>query len=175
MATTAIPKNKISGGSFLLEERQPPRSLPGGFTEQHQLIGQTTEEFAVNEILPNVEKIEHKEFQVTRDLLRKAGDLGLSGAEIPEAYGGLEMDKVTALSSRPHRQVRRLCDYLGGHSGIGTLPSSISAQKSKRGNICRGSGGRDCWAYALSESTSGSDAMNCAPAPNFRKMASTTS
>ena len=58
MATTAISKNKISGGSFLLEERQPAEVFtPEDFTEQHQLIGQTTEEFAVNEILPNVEKI----------------------------------------------------------------------------------------------------------------------
>ena len=95
--TTAIPKNRISGGSFLLESRTPEEVFtPEDFSEQHQLIGQTTEEFAVNEILPNVEKIEHKEFQVTRDLLKKAGDLGLSGVEIPEAYGGLEMDKVTA-------------------------------------------------------------------------------
>jgi len=97
MATTAIPKSKIAGGSFLLEERQTSKVFtPEDFSEQHLLIGQTTEEFAVNEILPNVERIEHKEFQVTRDLLKKAGDLGLSSVEIPEAYGGLEMDKVTA-------------------------------------------------------------------------------
>src|SRR4029077_8233520 len=97
MATTAIPKNKISGGSFLLEERQPSEVFtPEDFNEQHQLIGQTTEEFAVNQILPNVEKSENREFEVPGDVLKKAGDVGLSGAEIPEAYGGLEMDKVTA-------------------------------------------------------------------------------
>src|ERR1700685_4775044 len=103
MATTAIPSTKISGGSFLLEERQPEEVFtPEDFSEQHRLIGQTAEEFAVNEILPNVEKIEHKDFSVSRGLLKKAGELGLSGVEIPEAYGGLEMDKVTAAVIADH-------------------------------------------------------------------------
>ncbi len=58
---------KISGGSFLLEERQPDEVFtPEDFTEQHQLIGQTAEEFAVNEILPNAEKMEHKDFSDLR-------------------------------------------------------------------------------------------------------------
>ena len=78
MATTTISKTKILGGSFLLEERQTADVFtPEDFTEQHQMIGQTTEEFAVNEILPNAEKIEHKDFSITRDLLKKAGDLAL--------------------------------------------------------------------------------------------------
>ena len=63
MATTAVPKSKISGGSFLLEERATADVFtPEDFSEQHQMIAQTTEEFAVNEILPNVEKMEHKDF-----------------------------------------------------------------------------------------------------------------
>src|SRR5208282_6441342 len=96
--TTAAPtRAKIAGGSFLLESRSCREVFtPEDFTDQHKLIGQTTEEFAVNEILPQVEKMEHKDFSVSRALLKKAGDLGLSGVEIPEAYGGLEMDKVTA-------------------------------------------------------------------------------
>src|SRR5882762_9042652 len=164
MATTAIPKNKISGGSFLLEERQPSEVFtPEDFTEQHQLIGQTTEEFAVNEILPNVEKIEHKEFQVTRDLLKKAGDLGLSGAEIPEAYGGLEMDKVTAAVIADHiAKYAGFATTWGGHSGIGTLPIVyFGTEEQKRKYLPRLGAGEIVGAYALSESTSGSDAMNC--------------
>src|SRR3989454_10792479 len=96
MATTAVPNTKISGGSFLLEERSPDEVFtPEDFSEQHQLIAQTAEEFAINEIVPNIEKMEHKDFSITRDLLKKAGELGLSSAEIPEAYGGAEVDKVT--------------------------------------------------------------------------------
>src|SRR6266850_6637280 len=164
MATTAIPKNKISGGSFLLEERQPSEVFtPEDFNEQHQLIGQTTEEFAVNEILPNVEKIEHKEFQVTRDLLKKAGDLGLSGAEIPEAYGGLEMDKVTAAIIADHiAKYAGFATTWGGHSGIGTLPIVyFGTEEQKKTYLPKLAAGEIVGAYALSESTSGSDAMNC--------------
>jgi butyryl-CoA dehydrogenase len=164
MATTAIPKSKISGGSFLLEERQTSEVFtPEDFTEQHHLIGQTTEEFAVNEILPNVEKIEHKEFQVTRDLLKKAGDLGLSGAEIPEAYGGLEMDKVTAAVIADHiAKYAGFATTWGGHSGIGTLPIVyFGTEEQKKKYLPKLAAGEIVGAYALSESTSGSDAMNC--------------
>src|ERR1043165_10202100 len=103
MATVSAAKPKISGGSFLLESRQPDEGFtPEDFSEQHQLIGQTAEEFALNEIVPNIEKIEHKDFSVTRDLLKKAGELGLSSVEIPEAYGGLEMDKGRAARTADH-------------------------------------------------------------------------
>jgi alkylation response protein AidB-like acyl-CoA dehydrogenase len=164
MATTAVPKTKISGGSFLLEERQPADIFtPEDFTEQHRMIGQTTEEFAVNEILPQVEKIEHKEFQVTRDLLKKAGDLGLSGVEIPEEYGGLEMDKVTAAVIADHiAKYAGFATTWGGHSGIGTLPLvyfGTDAQKKKY--LPKLASGEIVGAYALSETSSGSDAMNC--------------
>jgi len=124
MATTAIPQTKVSGGSFLLEERKPDEVFtPEDFTEQHILIGQTAEEFAVNEIVPNIEKMEHKDFSITRDLLKKAGELGLSSAEIPEAYGGLEMDKVTAAVIADHiAKYAGFATTWGGHTGIGTLP-----------------------------------------------------
>jgi butyryl-CoA dehydrogenase len=159
-----MPKSRISGGSFLLEERQTSEVFtPEDFTEQHQLIGQTTEEFAVNEILPNVERIEHKEFQVTRDLLKKAGDLGLSGVEIPEAYGGLEMDKVTAAVIADHiAKYAGFATTWGGHSGIGTLPIVyFGTEEQKRKYLPKLASGETVGAYALSESTSGSDAMNC--------------
>jgi len=164
MATTAVPKSKISGGGFLLEERSPSEVFtPEDFTEQHQLIGQTTEEFAVNEILPNVERIEHKEFQVTRDLLKKAGELGLSSVEIPEAYGGLEMDKVTAAVIADHiAKYAGFATSWGGHTGIGTLPIVyFGTEEQKKRYLPRLATGEMVGAYALSESTSGSDAMNC--------------
>jgi alkylation response protein AidB-like acyl-CoA dehydrogenase len=164
MATTAMPKSRISGGSFLLEERQTSEVFtPEDFTEQHQLIGQTTEDFAVNEILPNLERIEHKEFQVTRDLLKKAGDLGLSGVEIPEAYGGLEMDKVTAAVIADHiAKYAGFATTWGGHSGIGTLPIVYFGTEDQRNRyLPKLAAGEMVGAYALSESTSGSDAMNC--------------
>jgi len=162
--TTVVPKGKVAGGSFLLETRQPEEVFtPEDFSEQHQLIGQTTEEFAVNEILPNVEKIEHKDFSVTRDLLKKAGELGLSSVEIPEAYGGLEMDKVTAAVIADHiAKYAGFATTWGGHTGIGTLPLVyFGTEEQKKKYLPRLASGEIVGAYALSESTSGSDAMNC--------------
>src|SRR5438045_132761 len=164
MATTAVPKSKISGGSFLLETRQPEEIFtPEDFSEQHLLIGQTAEEFAMNEIVPNIEKIEHKEFSVTRDLLKKAGELGLSSVEIPEAYGGLEMDKVTAAVIADHiAKYAGFATTWGGHTGIGTLPIVyFGTEEQKKKYLPRLASGEIVGAYALSESTSGSDAMNC--------------
>src|SRR5437763_10565291 len=97
MATTAIPNTRISGASFLLEERQPSEVFtPEDFNEQHQLIAQTAEDFANNEILPNADKLEHKDWALARELLKKASDLGLTSVDIPEQYGGAEMDKVSS-------------------------------------------------------------------------------
>ena len=164
MATTAVPKNKIAGGSFLLEERRVEEVFtPEDFSEQHQLIGQTAEEFAVNEIVPNIEKIEHKDFSVTRDLLRKAGELGLSSVEIPEAYGGLEMDKVTAAVIADHiAKYAGFATTWGGHTGIGTLPIVyFGTEEQKQKYLPRLAAGEIVGAYALSEASSGSDALNC--------------
>src|SRR6266481_4108717 len=164
MATAAVPKSKISGGSFLLEERTPDEVFtPEEFTEQHQLIGQTAEEFALNEIVPNIEKMEHKDFSVTRELLKKAGELGLSSAEIPEAYGGLEMDKVTAAVIADHiAKYAGFATTWGGHTGIGTLPIVyFGTEEQKKRYLPRLAAGEIVGAYALSEASSGSDALNC--------------
>ncbi len=162
--TTAVPRTKVSGGSFLLETRRPEEVFtPEDFTEQHQMIGQTAEEFAVNEILPNAEKIEHKDYSISRDLLKKAGELGLSSVEIPEAYGGLEMDKVTAAVIADHiAKYAGFATTWGGHTGIGTLPIVyFGTEEQKKKYLPRLAAGEIVGAYALSEASSGSDALNC--------------
>src|ERR1700688_1670321 len=162
--TTAIPKNRISGGSFLLESRRTDEVFtPEDFTEQQRLIGQTAQEFTVNEILPNVEKMEHKDFSVSGDLLKKAGDLGLSGVEVPEAYGGLELDKVTAAVIADHiAQYAGFATTWGAHSGIGMLPLVyFGTEEQKKKYLPRLAAGEIVGAYALSEASSGSDALNC--------------
>ncbi len=162
MSTATLAR--IPGGSFLLETRTPNNVFtPEDFTEQHQLIGQTAEEFAQNEILPNVEKMEHKDFAVSRALLKKAGELGLSAVEIPEAYGGLEMDKVTAAVIADHiAKYAGFATTWGGHTGIGTLPIVyFGTEEQKTKYLPRLAAGELVGAYALSEATSGSDALNC--------------
>ena len=155
---------KVAGGSFLLETRQPQEVFtPEDFSEQHRLIAKTAEEFAQNDIIPNIEKMEHKDFAVVRDLLRKAGELGLSGVEIPEAYGGLEMDKVTAAVIADHiAKYAGFATTWGGHTGIGTLPIVyFGTEEQKKKYLPRLASGEMVGAYALSEATSGSDALNC--------------
>jgi butyryl-CoA dehydrogenase len=164
MATTAIPKTRILGGSFLLEERPTADVFTReDFSEQQQMIGQTTEEFAINEILPQADKMEQKDFSISRALLKKAGDLGLAGVEIPEAYGGLEMDKVTAAIIADH--IAKYAGFgttWGAHSGIGLLPIVyFGTEEQKQKYLPRLASGDTVGAYCLSEATSGSDALNC--------------
>src|SRR6195256_1336232 len=127
------------------------------------MIGQTTEEFATNEILPQAEKMENKDFSISRELLKKAGDLGLSGVEIPEAYGGLEMDKVTAALIADRIAVYAgFATSWGAHSGIGMLPIVyFGTEEQKKKYLPRLASGEMVGAYALSEASSGSDALNC--------------
>jgi alkylation response protein AidB-like acyl-CoA dehydrogenase len=162
MATATVPKTKIAGGSFLIEDRRPEEVFtPEDFTDEHRQIAQTTEEFALKEIVPNIEKIEHKDFSVTRDLIKKASELGLTSVDIPEEYGGMEMDKVTSAI---------IADYIaksgsfsvtwGAHVGIGTLPIVyFGTPEQKKKYLPKLASGEWVGAYALSESSSGSDAQ----------------
>src|SRR4051812_24650938 len=163
-SVTGSVKPKISGGSFLLETCPAQEVFtPEDFNDQHRLIAQTAEEFAQNEIIPNIEKMEHKDFEVVRQLLKTAGELGLSGVEIPEAYGGLEMDKVTAavIADRIAKYAGFATTW-GGHTGIGTLPIVyFGTEEQKKKYLPRLAAGEMVGAYALSEATSGSDALNC--------------
>ncbi len=165
MATlTAMPGSKIRGGSFLIEERTSDEVFtPEDFSEQHQLIAQTAEEFANKEIVPNIEKMEHKDFAVIRELVRKAGELGLSGVDVPEQYGGMEMDKVT--SSIIADRIAKYGGFSttwGAHTCIGTLPIVYFGTEQQKKKYLPGlASGEKVGAYALSESSSGSDALNC--------------
>src|ERR1700746_1978946 len=165
MATvTAMPNVKIAGGSFLIEERKPEEVFtPEDFTEQHLLIARTAEEFAIKEIVPNVEKLEHKDFVLLRELVRKAGELGLSGADVPEQYGGMELDKVTsALIADRLARYGGFSATWGAHTCIGTLPIVYFGTEQQKKKYLPGlASGETVGAYALSESSSGSEARNC--------------
>ena len=127
---------KASGGSFLLEDALPSEIFtPEDFSEEHIHIAKTATEFSLNEVLPAADDIEAKKFEVTKRLLRKAGELGLLAVDVPEAYGGLEMDKVTsALIAESLSKNASFSVSFGAHSGIGTLPLvwyGTEAQKQK--------------------------------------------
>ena len=164
MATaTVIPKTKIQGGSWLLEERSVEDIFtPEDFSEQHKLIAQTAEEFAQKEIIPNIEKMEHKDWGVVRELLRKASEIGIATVDVPEEYGGAEMDKISSAIIADRIAVcGSFSTSFGGHAGIGTLPIVyFGSEQQKKKYLPKLTSGEWIGAYALSESTSGSDALN---------------
>ncbi|HEX9110943.1 MAG TPA: acyl-CoA dehydrogenase family protein, partial [Terriglobales bacterium] len=113
--------------------------------------------------VPNIERMEHKEFAVNRELVKKAGDLGLSGVDIPEQYGGMEMDKVTsAIIADRLAKYGGFSTTWGAHTCIGTLPIVYFGTDEQKKKYLPGlASGDTVGAYALSESSSGSDALNC--------------
>jgi alkylation response protein AidB-like acyl-CoA dehydrogenase len=165
MATvSAVPSaKKIAGGAFLIENATPAECFfPEDFTEEQRQIAQTTANFATNEIVPVSDAIEAKDFAVTRRLIREASELGLTSVDIPEEYGGLEMDKVTsAIIADNIAKQGSFSVAFSAHVGIGTLPIvwyGTAEQKAKY--LPKLASGEFVGAYALSESSSGSDAMN---------------
>ena len=151
------------GGSFLLEDRLPNEVFtPEDLNEEQRQIAETAARFARERILPEVERIEAKEAGLMRQLLREAADLGFTAIDIPEDFGGLGLDKVTsALVADYSAVVASFSTAFGAHAGIGTLPLvwyGTSEQKQKY--LPRLATAEIIGAYALSEATSGSDAMN---------------
>ena len=166
MATMTAPiadTKRTAGGSFLIDEVAPADCFfPEDFTDEHRQIAETTANFAVNEIMPASDQIEAKDFSVTRRLLKEAAELGLTAVDIPEEYGGLEMDKASsAIVAENISKQASFSVAFSAHVGIGTLPLvwyGTDAQKKKY--LPKIASGEVVSAYALSESTSGSDAVN---------------
>ena len=150
------------GGSWLLEDTAPADIFtPEKKSDEHRLMAQTTDEFISNEVLPNLEKLEAKDWELARTLIRRCGELGLLGTTVPEEYGGLDLDKASSLIVAEHiaRSASFATTY-GGHANLCILPIVLfgtDAQKQKY--LPRLVAGELVGAYALSESGSGSDAL----------------
>src|SRR5258705_10402436 len=86
------------GASWLLEATEPSSTFtPEKLSDEHRLMAQTVEEFVESEVLPKIDQLETKDWALARALVRRAGELGLLGISVPEEYGGLYLDKGTAL------------------------------------------------------------------------------
>lgn len=114
----------FKGGSFLTEDLTGEDVItPEDFSDEHKMIAKTTEDFVAGEVLPLVDKLENHEFDNSVDLLRKAGELGLLSADIPEEYGGLALDKISSsLITEKFARAGGFSVTHGAHVGIGTLP-----------------------------------------------------
>jgi alkylation response protein AidB-like acyl-CoA dehydrogenase len=150
------------GSRFLFE----PSSSAQTFTREdiskaQQMIGQVAEEFMRREVLPRTEAIYVKDWPVTRELLLVAGELDLLRIDIPEAYGGLGLDKVS--SAYVGEQIALLPSFgasLGAHTTIGMLPLVYFGNEAQRAKyLPKLATGEWVAAYCLTEPDSGSDAL----------------
>jgi len=153
---------RIAGGSFLIGETDYRRvTTPEDLTEEQKMIGQLTADFVAGEVTPHDEQIEKLDYDLTVKLLRKAGELGLLGADVPEAYGGLGLDRISStLISEKLSRAFSFALSVGAHVGIGTLPIvyfGTEAQKKKYLPLL--ATGEKIAAYCLTEPSSGSDAL----------------
>ncbi|MFC4713934.1 acyl-CoA dehydrogenase family protein [Planococcus dechangensis] len=155
-------KTLIKGGSFLIEDADLSRVFtPEDFTEEHKMIAKTTEDYVNTEVMPLVENLENHEFEHSVKLLKKAGELGLLGADVPEQYDGLGLDKIaSALIAEKMSKAGGFSITHGAHVGIGSLPIVLfgnEAQKKQYLPVL--AAGEKIAAYALTEPSSGSDAL----------------
>jgi alkylation response protein AidB-like acyl-CoA dehydrogenase len=160
MTTTTIP-TAAKGGMWLLEE--PPTSIftPEQLSDEHRLMAQTTDEFIDSEVLPNLARLENKEWEVARQLIRRSGELGLLGVDAPEAYGGLELDKTSSVVVA--ERISRAGSFavtFGGQTNLTILPLVLfGTPEQQQKYLPRLVSGEIVGAYALSETGSGSDAL----------------
>jgi alkylation response protein AidB-like acyl-CoA dehydrogenase len=150
------------GGSWLLEVTASSEVFtPEKLSDEHRMMAQTTDEFVDGELLPALDRLESKDWELNRTLLRRAGDLGLLGIPVPEEYGGLDLDKVSSIVVVERiARAGSFATTFGGQANLCVLPLVLfgtPAQKEKY--LPRLVSGELVGAYALSESGSGSDAL----------------
>jgi len=162
MSAVAEQKQVVLGGSFLIEDRTTQEIFtPEDFTEEHLMIAETTRQFIDNEVAPRVDELEHHDWNLARELVGKAADLGLISANIPEEYGGLGLDQTSgALVGENIGRCASFATTLGAESGIGLLPIIyFGTEAAKQKYLPKIASGELITAYALTEAGSGSDAM----------------
>jgi len=154
--------NFRQGASWLLSRVGEEKIfIPEEISDEQREFGKTVKDFIDNEVIPQWDKIEHQEPGVSAGLLKKAGEIGMLMAEIPEAYGGLGMGKVTStiMSENSTGQGSWTVSYMC-HTGIGTLPILyFGTEEQKQKYLPKLATGEYIGAYALTEAGSGSDAL----------------
>jgi alkylation response protein AidB-like acyl-CoA dehydrogenase len=157
-----IEQQVIKGGGFLKEESAPEETFtPEAFTEEHRMIAETTRQFVDHEVMPRIDELEEHNWQLARELVRKAGNLGLIAANISGEYGGLGLDQVSgALIAENLGRSASFAATLGTQTGIGLLPIvHFGTEAAKQKYLPRIAAGDLITAYALTEAGSGSDAL----------------
>ena len=152
----------IRGGQFLVKETKCEDIFtPEDFSEEQIMMRDSVIEFVDKELWPNKERFEKKDYALTEEVMRKAGELGYLSVAVPEAYGGMEMGFTNTVL---------VCDYISGatgsfstafgaHTGIGTMPITLyGTEEQKQKYVPKLASGEWFGAYCLTEPGAGSDA-----------------
>jgi alkylation response protein AidB-like acyl-CoA dehydrogenase len=154
------PQIAIRGGAWLVEEASSIFTREH-FTDEQRLIGQTAQQFIDGEVLPVLDRLEQKDWALARRLIERCGELGLLATDVPEEYGGLDLDKITSIIVG--EAVGRCASFattFGAQTGLAITPIvCFGTDAQKQRYLARLVAGEMIGAYALSESASGSDAL----------------
>src|SRR6476660_6352368 len=162
MATSGTASALLKGGAWLLESTPASAVLtPEKLTDEHRLIGQTTEQFVEQEAAPALDRLEQHDWSVARALLKRCGELGLLGVDVPEEYGGLALDKVTSLIvSERMSKAASFGATFGAQANLTVLPLMLFGTPAQQQQyLPKLLTGELVGAYCLSETGSGSDAL----------------
>jgi hypothetical protein len=160
--TASAPATLLRGGEWLLNASDPADVFtPERLTDEHRLIAKTVDDFIRKDVLPVVDRLEAKDWTLSRDLIRRCGELGLFGVDVPEAYGGLGLDKVTSMVvSEEMSGGASFGATFGAHANLMVLPLSLFGTDDQKARyLPRLLAGEIVGAYCLSEPGSGSDAL----------------
>lgn len=159
---TATKEAAVRGGAWLIEPTDPSTVMtPEKLTDEHKLIHQTATEFINGEVIPATGRLEQKDWALQRELIKKCGSLGLFGTNIPEEYGGVDLDKIsTLIVSEVISGHASFATTFGAQANLTVLPIYMFGTEAQKQHYLPGLvSGELAGAYGLSESGSGSDAL----------------
>jgi alkylation response protein AidB-like acyl-CoA dehydrogenase len=162
MSTIAPTTPTLKGGEFLIRSADSREIFtPEDFTDEHRAIARTTDEFWNKEVVPNLEAIQHQDHEAAARVLKKSAELGLTAVVVPESYGGMEMDLISAMIvAEGLAKDGSYAGWHGAHAGIGTLPLLLfGTDEQKQQYLPKLTSGEWIGAYALTEPHAGSDAL----------------
>lgn len=155
-------KELLRGGQYLVKDTDCQAVFtPEDFSEEQLMMKEAVKEFNEREVIANRDRFEAKDYALTEEVMRKAGELGFLGVAVPEAYGGLDMGFVSTML---------VCEYIssgtgsfstafGAHTGIGTMPITLyGTEEQKLKYVPKLASGEWFGAYCLTEPGAGSDA-----------------
>jgi alkylation response protein AidB-like acyl-CoA dehydrogenase len=150
------------GGEWLTSDVSPDETFtPERLSDEHRLVGQTATEFVEKEVLPQLAQLETKDWALARKLIGRAGDLGLLGTDVPEAFGGVALDKAASIVVGEAIGVSAsFATTFGAQTGLAIIPIlCFGTEAQQKQYLPRIVSGEIIGAYCMSESASGSDAL----------------